>query len=102
MTYRIRRKIKSINEGRRPIMMVKKSNKYFYAQLVNKDGKVIASASDISKKKGNNTVDQLAKTIASQAKKAKISKIVFDRSPYPYKGKVRKFAESLRKEGLDF
>lgn len=102
MKYRTREKIKSINQGKRPILMVKKSNKYFYVQLVDSAGKVVASASDKDLSKSKDKISQLAKNVASQAKKAKIEEIVFDRSPYPYKGKVRKLAEALRKEGLNF
>ncbi len=102
MTYRIRRKLKSINKGRRPILMVNKTNKHFYVQLVGVDGKVIVAASDHKVNAKKDLISKMAKKIAKEAKEAKIKEIVFDRSPYPYKGRVKKLAEALRKEGLDF
>jgi large subunit ribosomal protein L18 len=40
--------------------------------------------------------------VAEKAKEAGIEKIVFDRGRSPYKGRVKAFAESARKNGLKF
>ena len=69
----------------------------------------ILSASSIEKdikalKKVNKT--ELSKIVAEKlAKKAqekKITKIYFDRGTYKYHGRVKIFAETLRKNGMDF
>ncbi len=48
------------------------------------------------------TAESLAKIFAERLKKVNISKAVFDRGGYKYHGRVKAFAESLRKEGISF
>ena len=66
----------------------------------------MASASSLSAKiKNGGNVEAAAKVgnlIAKAAKKAKVSKVAFDRSGFKYHGRVKALAESAREGGLDF
>jgi large subunit ribosomal protein L18 len=44
----------------------------------------------------------VAEKLAKKAQEKKISKIFFDRGVYKYHGRVKVFAETLRKNGMDF
>ena len=44
----------------------------------------------------------VAETLAKKAKEKKITKVYFDRGSYKYHGRVKIFAETLRKNGLTF
>ena len=44
----------------------------------------------------------VAESLAAKAKEKKITKVYFDRGIYKYHGRVKIFAETLRKNGLDF
>jgi len=100
---RIRSKVKAV--AKRPILSVKRSNKYISGQIL--DGnKVVLSFSDKNVEKLTGTKTQRAAIIgeemAKKAKAKKISKIAFDRGGYRYHGRVKAFVEGLRKGGLDF
>ena len=103
---RIRRKISGRVE--RPRLVVFRSLRHFYAQLVDDEGGVtLASTSTFGskgKKTGSNVeaAKQVGKRIAAEAKKKNIETVVFDRGGYIYHGRVKAFAESARKQGLKF
>ena len=44
----------------------------------------------------------LAELFASRVKEKKIDSLYFDRGQYKYHGRIKEFAESLRKNGLKF
>jgi large subunit ribosomal protein L18 len=44
----------------------------------------------------------LGEVFARRAKEKGISRVIFDRGGYLYHGRIRAFAESLRKAGMDF
>ncbi len=91
---RIRAKIKGIKD--KPRMSVYRSNKYIYVQLIDDvSGSTLASAKGIK-------AQDVGEEIAQKAKKAKITKVVFDRSGYQYHGKVQILADAARKGGLEF
>ena len=91
-----------------PRLAVFKSNRFIYAQIVNDEtGKVLVSAADIKSYLNEkiNKVDSAKKvgiTIADNAKKLKITKVVFDRGGFPYKGRIKALAEGAREGGLEF
>ena len=88
-------------------LCVFKSSQHIYAQIISSCGtKTIASASSVSSKMTNGgNVDAASKVgdlIAKAAKKAKVSKVAFDRSGFKYHGRVKALAEAAREGGLDF
>ena len=91
---RVRRKIRV--SSLRPRLSVFRSNKYIYAQVINDEkGVTLASA------KGENPT-AVGETVAKNALKAKVIKVVFDRGKYQYHGKVKALAEAARSAGLQF
>ena len=87
-----------------PRLNVYRSNKNFYAQIIDDEkGVTLASASSM-KEKGNNAevAAKVGKAIAAEAKKKKINKVVFDRAGYLYHGRVKAFADAARENGLEF
>ncbi len=100
---RVRSKISG--EEKRPRLVVFRSLKNIYAQLVDdKNGKVIAGTSDIKESKGTKTErgKKVGIEIAKLAKEKKIETVVFDRNGYKYHGRVKALAEGAREGGLKF
>ena len=103
-------KIKTFNKGKRPILNVFRSNKNIYAQIIDVEGKVLASASSktegmaekLNKKTGIEIAIEVGALIAQEAKKVGISSVVFNKGPYLYIGRVKALADSARKNGLEF
>ena len=88
-------------------LCVYKSSQHIYAQIISSCGtKTIASASSVSSKmKNGGNVEAASKVgdlIAQAAKKAKVSRVAFDRSGFKYHGRVKALAEAAREGGLDF
>ena len=88
-------------------LCVYKSSQHIYAQIISSCGtKTLASASSVSSKlKNGGNVDAATKVgdlIAKAAKKAKVSKVAFDRSGFKYHGRVKALADAAREGGLDF
>ncbi|NOY59764.1 MAG: 50S ribosomal protein L18 [Calditrichaeota bacterium] len=95
----------------RPRLVVHRSNKHIYAQIVDDDGRrTISTASSLSKDiaaeiKGVSKVEQakeVGKLVAKLAAKKKVKSIIFDRAGYLYHGRVKALAEGAREGGLDF
>ena len=88
-------------------LCVYKSSQHIYAQIISSCGtKTIAAASSVSSKMKNGgnveAASQVGDLIAQAAKKAKVSKVAFDRSGFKYHGRVKALAEAAREGGLDF
>ena len=91
---RIRAKI--FGTKTRPRVAVFRSNKHLYLQAIDDQNlKTIANASNLKS-------ENMAKDLSKKLIELKITKIVFDRAGYQYHGKIKKLAEELRKEGLEF
>ena len=100
---RIRAKIKGTAE--RPRLVVFRSSQHLYAQLVDDEKhRVLASASDLSLKKGTKLekAKKVGEEIAKRAKEKKLERVVFDRAGYQYHGRVKALAEAARQGGLKF
>ena len=101
---RTRAKIRGTAE--RPRLSVNISNKHITAQLINDDkGVTLVYASTVGTKlKGTKTelAAQIGAELGKKAKKAKISKAVFDRGSKLYAGRMSALADAARKEGLEF
>jgi large subunit ribosomal protein L18 len=104
---RVRRKVSGTAE--RPRLVVYRSLKHMYAQLVNDEtGATIVGVSDASEglqADGAGKVGRAkgtGKLLAEKAKAAGISKVVFDRAGYRYHGRVQAVADGAREGGLEF
>ena len=101
---RLRKKIFGTPE--RPRMVVFRSQKHIYAQLVDDfSGKVLATADTLKMGvKGSNRsgAEQAGQKIVEFALNKKIKKVVFDRNGFIYHGRVKALAEAARKSGLVF
>lgn len=89
----------------RPRLSVFRSNKFIYAQVINDaTGTTLAAASDAGLEKGTKVekAKAVGKLVAEAAKKAKITKVVFDRGGFLYKGRVQALADGAREGGLEF
>ena len=104
---RVRENLSGTNE--RPRLNVFRSNSNITAQIIDDEkGITLVSASTLEKelKIDNGGNIEAAKTVgaelAKRAKKAKISKVVFDRGGYLYHGRVKALADAARENGLEF
>ena len=92
-----------------PRLNVYRSTNEIYAQIIDDvKGITLVSASSLDKdlniKNGGNIEASklVGAEIAKKAKKAKITKVVFDRGGYLYHGRVKALAEAARENGLEF
>jgi large subunit ribosomal protein L18 len=93
----------------RPRLNVFRSNANITAQIIDDEkGVTLVSASTLEKElkitNGGNVeaAKLIGAEIAKRAKKAKITKVVFDRGGYLYHGRVKALAEAARENGLEF
>ena len=108
--FRVSNKVKKVSSSDRFRLSISRSSKNISAQIID-DSKSITliSASSVEKdvKSGSKVnKSELSKIVAERlAKKAlekKITKIYFDRGVYKYHGRVKIFADTLRKNGMKF
>ncbi|MEW6531703.1 MAG: 50S ribosomal protein L18 [Thermodesulfobacteriota bacterium] len=106
---RVRHSIKGV--GDRPRLTVFRSHRHIAAQIVDdRNGVTLVAASTLDKgfrRKTGQAFDKdlaraVGRRIAERAKEKNISKVVFDRGPYLYHGKVKALADGAREGGLDF
>jgi len=105
--FRVRNKIAKSNKQLRPKIVVFRSNKNIYAQLVNIEGKVLGSFSTLAfeenkKASGLEKATLVGKEFAKVCLKNGIKEVVFDKGSYVYNGRVKALAEACRAEGLQF
>lgn len=105
---RLHKKIRTRVSGtaERPRLAVFRSNRYMYAQLIDDvRGVTLASASDIALTDKITKVERaktVGKKLAEEAKKNKITTVVFDRGGFSYRGRVQALADAAREAGLSF
>jgi len=107
---RVRKKI--FGTGERPRLCVYKGLKQIYAQLVDdRTGRTLTAASSLTREvrsqiKPEDTKSLVSKKVglllAQKAKEKGITLVVFDRSRYPYHGRIKSLAEGAREGGLGF
>lgn len=93
------------NNQIKPRLVVFRSNRQIYGQIIAADGNVLASASGLTiKEKKNKTLvaEIVGRNLAKEAKKAKVDKVIFDRRKYKYHGRVSTLAKGAREGGLKF
>ena len=107
--FRIRNKLKKVSNKDRLRLSISRSTKNISAQIIDDIKQVtIISASSNEKdlkslKKNKSEISSLvAEKLAKKAVDKKITKIYFDRGTYKYHGRVKVFAETLRKNGMEF
>ena len=108
--FRIRSKLKKVSKQERYRLSVSRSSKNISAQIIDdKNNKTLLSASsnekqikELNKKNKSELSKIVAEKLAKKAQDKKITKIYFDRGIYKYHGRVKVFAETLRKNGMDF
>jgi len=105
---RNRKKLKKVNFKRYRIT-VNKSLNNLSAQIIDDvQKKTLVSASSIEKDLKKNKIKKLEKSniigeiLAKRAKEKNISAVYFDRGAYKFHGRIKAFAETLRKNGLKF
>jgi large subunit ribosomal protein L18 len=104
---RVRRKLAGTAE--RPRLVVFRSLKHIYAQLVDDDrGVTLLGVGDTSEGiqiEGTGKVVRgkaVGKLLAEKAKAAGVTRVVFDRAGYRYHGRVQAVADGAREGGLEF
>jgi large subunit ribosomal protein L18 len=98
----------------RPRLVVFRSARHIYAQVIDDLGrKTLAAASDLQKKeaakekaekgpKKSDRAKEVGKAVAKLCLEKGISKVVFDRAGYKYHGRVSAVAAGAREGGLQF
>ena len=105
---RNRKKLKKVNENRFRISVSKSLNNLSAQIIDDKLKKTLVSASSIEKEIKSKKIKKMEKSIligeilAKRAKEKNINEVYFDRGENKYHGRVKNFAESLRKNGLKF
>jgi large subunit ribosomal protein L18 len=108
--FRVTNKVKKVSSSDRFRLSISRSAKNISAQIID-DVKNITLLSSSSVEKDIKTMDKVnkieiskivAEKLAKKAVEKKITKIYFDRGIYKYHGRVKAFAETLRKNGMEF
>ena len=107
--FRVRKKLKKVAKSDRFRLSIFRSTKNIFAQIIDdKNNVTLLSVSSIEKdikimnKKNKTELSKIvAEKLAKKAQAKKITKIYFDRGIYKYHGRVKIFAETLRKNGME-
>ena len=106
--FRVRKKLKNVSKDRYRLS-VSRSAKNISAQIIDDVKNItLVSASSIDKEIKNQKKNKselstiVAEALAKKANDKNIKKIYFDRGVYKYHGRVKIFAETLRKNGMEF
>ena len=108
--FRVSNKLKRVATKDRFRLSISRSTKNISAQIIDDtNNTTLLSASSVEKDiKALNEVNKtelskiVAEKLAKKAQEKKITKIFFDRGVYKYHGRVKVFAETLRKNGMEF
>ena len=108
--FRVSNKVKKVASKNRFRLSISRSSKNIFAQIIDDNKNItLLSASSIEKDiKSEKKVNKselskiVAEKLAKKAQEKKITKIFFDRGVYKYHGRVKIFAETLRKNGMEF
>tara|TARA_B100001173_G_C15913221_1_gene515061 strand:+ start:558 stop:914 length:357 start_codon:yes stop_codon:yes gene_type:complete len=108
--FRVRNKLKKVSNDGRFRLSVSRSSKNISAQIIddNKSVTVLSASSkdktikSLNKKNKTELSKIVAENLAKKALEKKITKIYFDRGFYKYHGRVKIFADVLRKNGMEF
>ena len=105
---RNRKKLKKVNVNRYRVSVSKSLNNLSAQIIDDRANKTLVSASSIEKEIKGKKIKKMEKStligeiLAKRAKEKNINEVYFDRGEYKYHGRVKTFAETLRKNGLKF
>ncbi len=103
---RTRRRLKRPVDSGRLRLSVFRSAKHIYAQVIDENkGHTVAAANSKSLGLSGNKTEQakaVGQALAERSSAAGVKRVVFDRGPYRYHGRVKALAESAREGGLEF
>ena len=105
---RNRKKLKKVSSNRYRVSVSKSLNNLSAQIIDDKLKKTLVSASSIEKEIKKNKMKKVEKSsvigevLAKRAKEKNIIEVYFDRGEYRYHGRIKTFAETLRKNGLKF
>ena len=108
--FRVSNKLKKVASQGRLRLSISRSSKNISAQIIDDaNSKTLISASSVEKElKSNSKIKKIdlskvvAEKLAKKAHEKNITKIYFDRGVYKYHGRIKVFAETLRKNGMEF
>lgn len=103
-------KFKNLHSYKKYRLVILRTNKHIYAQIINFNGNTVVSASSLELFINNNTNNKnkkelsniVGEVLAKRALNKKIKQIFFDRSGYIYHGRIKCLAKTLRLKGLFF
>ncbi|QIZ78472.1 50S ribosomal protein L18 [Ferrimonas lipolytica] len=109
-TRRATRARKQIQEMGATRLVVFRTPRHIYAQVITADATVVAAASTVEKAiaeqlKGTGNIDAakvVGKAVAERAQEKGITTLAFDRSGFKYHGRVQALADAAREAGLQF
>ena len=104
---RMRKKLQA-QKGKVARLVVYRSNRYLYAQVVDDfQGQTLVQGntrekefSEKSSRKNREAARDLGKLVARRAMEKKVDRVVFDRNGYDYHGRIREIADGAREAGL--
>ena len=105
---RNRKKLKDVNTDKFRISITKSINNLSAQIIDDKNKKTLVSASSTEKEVKDKKIKKMEKSnligeiLAKRAKEKNITNVYFDRGAYKYHGRVKTFAETLRKNGMKF
>jgi large subunit ribosomal protein L18 len=100
---RVRKKV--VGTPERPRLVVYRSLKHIYAQLVDDAAHrtlMTVSSQSVDEGKKSEKSTEVGKRLAARAREAGITRVVFDRAGYKYHGRVKAVADGAREGGLEF
>ena len=105
---RNRKKLRHVSLNRFRVTVSKSLNNLSAQIIDDQNNKTLVSASSIEKDikvKKTKKIEKsslIGELLAKRAKEKNISEVYFDRGEHKYHGRVKTFAETLRKNGLKF
>ena len=108
--FRVSNKVKKVASSDRFRLSISRSSKNISAQIIDdKKNITLLSASSVEKDfKSGSKINKtelskvVAEKLAKKAQEKKITKVFFDRGVYKYHGRIKVFADTLRKNGMEF
>ena len=108
--FRVSNKVKKVASSDRFRLSISRSSKNISAQIIDdKKNITLLSASSVEKDfKSGSKINKtelskvVAENLAQTAQEKKITKVIYDRGVYKYNRRIKVFAETLRKNGMEF